>query len=110
MISFVRSQLGLTPKHAAQLMCFDHAAQQLAAGEHPAQVAVECGYADQSQLHRHIKAFAGTTPTAVGWLAVDDVAWADSASTLRTSGNPADDWSSTTTRPHLSGSVAELFG
>lgn len=73
-----RSQIGLTPKRAAQLVRFDHAAHRLAAGHSPAQVAAESGYADQSHLHRDVKAFAGVTPTAVAvapWLAVDDVAW-----------------------------------
>jgi AraC-like DNA-binding protein len=74
-----RSQIGLTPKRAAQLVRFDHAAHRLAAGHSAALVAVESGYADQSHLHRDVMAFAGVTPTAVAvapWLAVDDVAWA----------------------------------
>ena len=74
-----RSQLGVTPKHAAQLVRFDHASHLLAAGHGPAQVAAETGYVDQSHLHRDVVAFAGVTPTAVAtapWLAVDDVAWA----------------------------------
>ncbi len=74
-----RSQVGLTPKRAAQLVRFDHAAHHLAAGHSAARVAAESGYADQSHLHRDVMAFAGVTPTAVAaapWLAVDDVAWA----------------------------------
>jgi AraC-like DNA-binding protein len=74
-----RSQIGLTPKRAAQLVRFDHAAHRLAAGHSAAQVAAESGYVDQSHLHRDVMAFAGVTPTAVAvapWLAVDDVAWA----------------------------------
>jgi AraC-like DNA-binding protein len=74
-----RSQIGLTPKHAAQLIRFDHAAHRLAAGHSAALVAAETGYADQSHLHRDVMAFAGVTPTAVTaapWLAVDPVAWA----------------------------------
>jgi AraC-like DNA-binding protein len=73
-----RSQIGLTPKRAAQLVRFDHAAHRLAAGHSAALVAAESGYADQSHLHRDVKAFAGVTPSAVAvapWLAVDDVAW-----------------------------------
>jgi AraC-like DNA-binding protein len=73
-----RSQVGITPKRAAQLVRFDHAAHRLAAGESAALVAAESGYADQSHLHREVMAFAGVTPTAVAvapWLAVDDVAW-----------------------------------
>ncbi|MFB7471319.1 helix-turn-helix domain-containing protein [Kitasatospora sp. NPDC056184] len=74
-----RHQIGLTPKHAARLVRFDHAAHRLAAGQRPALVAAEAGYADQSHLHREVVAFAGATPTAVAaapWLTVDDDAWA----------------------------------
>ncbi len=74
-----RSQIGLTPKHAARLVRFDHAAHRLAAGHSAAMVAADSGYADQSHLHHDIIAFAGMTPTAVAsapWLAVDPVAWA----------------------------------
>ncbi len=73
-----RSQIGLTPKHAARLVRFDHAAHRLAAGHSPALVAADSGYADQSHLHHDVVAFAGMTPTAVAaapWLAVDDTAW-----------------------------------
>jgi AraC-like DNA-binding protein len=74
-----RSQIGLTPKRAAQLIRFDHAAHRLAAGHSAALVAAESGYVDQSHLHRDAMIFAGVTPAAVAvapWLAVDDVAWA----------------------------------
>jgi AraC-like DNA-binding protein len=73
-----RSQTGLTPKRAAQLIRFDHAAHRLAAGHSAALVAAESGYSDQSHLHRDVKTFAGVTPAAVAaapWLAVDDIAW-----------------------------------
>jgi AraC-like DNA-binding protein len=73
-----RSQLGITPKRAAQLVRFDHAAHLLAAGHAIATVAAESGYVDQSHLHREVGAFAGTTPAVVAaapWLAIDDVAW-----------------------------------
>ncbi|MEV0342481.1 helix-turn-helix domain-containing protein [Nocardia sp. NPDC050713] len=75
-----RAQVGLTPKRAAQLVRFDHAAHRLAAGHSAALVAADSGYVDQSHLHRDVMAFAGVTPTAIAaapWLAVDDVAWAD---------------------------------
>src|SRR5262249_8696460 len=74
-----RSQLGLTPKRAAQLIRFDHAAHRLAAGHSAALVAAESGYADQSHLHRDVVAFAGVTPGAVAvapWLAADHIAGA----------------------------------
>jgi AraC-like DNA-binding protein len=73
-----RAQLGITPKQAAQLVRFDRAAHLLAAGHGSAEVAAESGYADQSHLHREVKAITGATPTAVArapWLAIDDVAW-----------------------------------
>lgn len=73
-----RSQLGITPKQAAQLVRFDHAAHLLAAGHPAASVAADSGYADQSHLHREVKAITGLTPSAVAaapWLAIDDVAW-----------------------------------
>ncbi|MEO3930106.1 helix-turn-helix transcriptional regulator [Micromonosporaceae bacterium B7E4] len=73
-----RSQLGITPKRAARLVRFDHAAHLLATGHAAARVAAESGYVDQSHLHREIKASSGLTPTAVAeapWLAIDDVAW-----------------------------------
>jgi AraC-like DNA-binding protein len=73
------AQIGLSPKHAAQLVRFDHAAHRLATGDSAADVAAETGYADQSHLNREVMAFAGVTPTAVAvtpWLAVDHIAWA----------------------------------
>jgi AraC-like DNA-binding protein len=73
-----RAQTGLSPKRAARLVRFDHAAHLLAAGVGPAQVAAEVGFVDQSHLHRDVRHFTGTTPRAVAdapWLAVDDIAW-----------------------------------
>ncbi|MEJ3749566.1 helix-turn-helix domain-containing protein [Actinomycetes bacterium KLBMP 9797] len=73
-----RSQLGIIPKRAAQLIRFDHAAHRLAAGHAAAAVAVDTGYADQSHLHRDVMTFTGVTPATVAsapFLAVDDVAW-----------------------------------
>ncbi|WP_152521099.1 helix-turn-helix domain-containing protein [Nocardiopsis ganjiahuensis] len=77
-----RAQLGITPKRAARLVRFDHAARLLAAGHTAADVAAESGYADQSHLHREVKSFAGHTPTTVAlapWLAIDDVVWPGSS-------------------------------
>ncbi|MCO1616740.1 MULTISPECIES: helix-turn-helix domain-containing protein [Micromonospora] len=73
-----RSQIGLTPKRAAQLIRFDRAAHRLAAGHSAAAAAADSGYADQSHLHRDVMTFTGATPTTVAnapFLAVDDVAW-----------------------------------
>ncbi|PJN21113.1 AraC family transcriptional regulator [Kitasatospora sp. CB02891] len=86
-----RSQIGLTPKHAARLVRFDHAAHLLAAGDAAARAAALSGYVDQAHLHREVKAFTGETPTAVAaapWLAIDDVAWPTSSADL-TSSAPA---------------------
>ncbi|MFC9392336.1 helix-turn-helix domain-containing protein [Streptomyces sp. NPDC057027] len=73
-----RSQLGLPPKRAAKLVRFDHAAHRLVAGEGAAHVAADTGYADQSHLHRDVRALTGATPATVAgepFLAVDDMAW-----------------------------------
>ncbi|MEV2251666.1 AraC family transcriptional regulator [Streptomyces sp. NPDC050147] len=60
------AQVGLTPKRAAMLVRFDRAVRGLSAGRDAAAVAVACGYADQSHLHRDILAFARCTPGALG--------------------------------------------
>jgi AraC-like DNA-binding protein len=73
-----RSRLGITPKLAGRLLRFDEAAHRLADGQAPARVAADCGYADQSHLHRDTAAFTGLTPSGVaaaGWLQIDHVAW-----------------------------------
>lgn len=73
-----RSQVGITPKHAARLIRFDHAAHRLAAGHSAAVVAADSGFVDQSHLHRDAMAFAGMTTSAVAdaqWLVVDPIAW-----------------------------------
>lgn len=62
------AQVGLTPKRAAMLVRFDHAARALLAGERVGDVAVACGYADQPHLHRDIQALAGCTPGALACL------------------------------------------
>jgi AraC-like DNA-binding protein len=52
-----RSQIGLTPKRAAQLVRFDQAAHRLVAGDSAALVAAESGYVDQSYLNRDAMTF-----------------------------------------------------
>ncbi|MFD4940248.1 helix-turn-helix domain-containing protein [Streptomyces virginiae] len=59
------AQVGLTPKRAAMLVRFDHAARALLAGERAGHVAAACGYADQPHLHRDVQALAGCTPAAL---------------------------------------------
>ncbi|NLU68237.1 helix-turn-helix domain-containing protein [Streptomyces sp. HNM0574] len=75
-----RSQIGLSPKRAATLVRFRHAAQRLLAGGSAADVATECGYADQSHLHREFVAFTGVTPSTLAGdpsLTADNIAWAE---------------------------------
>ncbi|MFE9022037.1 helix-turn-helix domain-containing protein [Streptomyces sp. NPDC007808] len=59
------AQIGLTPKRAAMLVRFDHAARALCAGASISETALTCGYADQSHLHRDVLALAGCTPGAL---------------------------------------------
>ncbi len=73
-----QAQAGLPPKRAARLVRFDHAVHRLVAGQDAARVAADAGYADQSHLHREVRAFTGSTPTVVAgepFLTIDDVAW-----------------------------------
>ncbi|MFD7395708.1 helix-turn-helix domain-containing protein [Streptomyces virginiae] len=62
------AQVGLTPKRAAMLVRFDHAARALLAGESAGDVAAACGYVDQPHLHRDVQALAGCTPGALAGL------------------------------------------
>ncbi|MEU7027873.1 AraC family transcriptional regulator [Streptomyces sp. NPDC046275] len=74
------AQLGLPPKRAVSLVRFDRAATRLAGGQDAAGVAADCGYADQSHLHRDVVAFTGVTPSAVAGgplVASADLAWMD---------------------------------
>lgn len=64
------AQVGLTPKRAAMLVRFDHAAKALLAGERAGDVAAACGYTDQPHLHRDVQALAGCTPGALAGLDV----------------------------------------
>ena len=57
------SQLGLSPKRLTMLTRFEHANELLMTGLPPSYVAAECGYTDQSHLHRDVLAFAGRTPS-----------------------------------------------
>ena len=73
-----RSQLGISPKRAARLVRFDHAAHLLAGGGAAVDAAFQSGYVDQSHLNREVQAFTGLTPAALAvapWLAIDFIAW-----------------------------------
>ena len=73
-----RTQLGLSPKRAARLVRFDHAARLLADGTPPAEAAARAGYSDQPHLNREVRSIVDTTPLGVAtapWLAIDHSAW-----------------------------------
>ncbi|MFI5503411.1 helix-turn-helix domain-containing protein [Nocardia asteroides] len=59
------AQIGVTPKRAAMVVRFRRAFDQLAGGASIAATAVDCGYTDQSHLHRDMVRFARTTPGAL---------------------------------------------
>lgn len=74
------TRLGLPPKRAVKLVRFDWAAARLAGGQEAARVAADCGYADQSHLHRDVVAFTGVTPATVAGQSLitpADMAWVD---------------------------------
>jgi AraC-like DNA-binding protein len=54
--------VGITP-HAYRLNCrIDRARELLRQGRDIAETALECGFYDQSHLHRHFKAVTTVTP------------------------------------------------
>jgi AraC-like DNA-binding protein len=64
LVSRFREKIGLAPKPVARIARFNRA-QSLARNEHAAEwadIATECGYADQAHLVREFRDFAGTTP------------------------------------------------
>ncbi|MFF2654848.1 helix-turn-helix domain-containing protein [Streptomyces sp. NPDC058045] len=73
-----RAQIGLPPKRAARLVRFHRAARRLASGGAVSLIAAECGFTDQSHLHREVLAFTGLAPTALAGapgLKADTMAW-----------------------------------
>lgn len=76
------AEFGLSPKLAARVMRFERAnraiKRRLAGGTLSlAEVAGECGYADQSHLNRDWLQFAGTSPTR--WLREDKIVFVQDA-------------------------------
>jgi AraC-like DNA-binding protein len=66
------AELGITPKEAARTMRFTHAVSRIGNGVRGgaldlAELAAECGFADQSHLDREFRTFAGISPS--GWIA-----------------------------------------
>ncbi|KAF0847103.1 helix-turn-helix protein [Nocardia caishijiensis] len=68
------AQIGLTPKRAAMLVRFRCAVDGLLGGRTAAEVAAECGYADQAHLHRDISIFADSTPGVLATRYLPDIA------------------------------------
>ncbi len=60
-----RDGVGLPPKAVARVMRFERVTRTLRArgGDALADIAYDCGYADQAHLNRDFRGFAGTTPT-----------------------------------------------
>jgi AraC-like DNA-binding protein len=59
-------QVGLAPKTVARVMRFQGALQQIGAATRVnwAQLASDCGYADQAHFNRDFRDFAGNSPEA----------------------------------------------
>ena len=60
-----RRDVGLGPKAVARILRFERAHRLVRAGRALADVAYECGYADQPHLNRDFRALAGATPREV---------------------------------------------
>jgi AraC-like DNA-binding protein len=61
-----RREFGMAPKLLARVLRFSHALHVLARGpvESWAELALDCGYADQAHLSREFREFAGSPPAA----------------------------------------------
>ena len=59
-----RREIGVPPKTVARIARFRLAVDRMSAGEASlAQIAAECGYADQSHFNRDVRDLAGWTPS-----------------------------------------------
>ena len=65
LISRFREHIGLTPKLLARVIRFDRATTALRAraARGLADIAFDCGYADQAHLNREFRELAGTSPS-----------------------------------------------
>ena len=63
LVSQFRAQVGLPPKSVARILRFERAEKLLSrSGARPLEVALACGYFDQSHLIRDFRELAGATP------------------------------------------------
>src|SRR5262249_54901487 len=60
---------GLGPKRFSRILRFRHATRLAATSHRWSEIAVMCGYTDQSHLTREFRALSGSTPSASPWTA-----------------------------------------
>ncbi|MDQ6748744.1 MAG: helix-turn-helix transcriptional regulator [Candidatus Dormibacteraeota bacterium] len=67
LVARFREEVGLTPKAAARVLRFEALVARLRSGRRAAwaELALECGYFDQSHLAREVRRLAGVTPGAL---------------------------------------------
>lgn len=63
-IRYFRARFGATPHQYLIMLKLNHARRLLLAGLRPAEAAADCGFSDQSHLHRNFKKAFGVTPGA----------------------------------------------
>jgi AraC-like DNA-binding protein len=63
-----RRDVGLTPKAVGRILRFERALRLLRDGRELAEVAYDCGYADQPHLNREFRTLAGSTPREVAFV------------------------------------------
>jgi AraC-like DNA-binding protein len=82
-IAGFREEVGLSPKALARLVRFERAKARLEHDDPPslAQLALECGYYDQSHFSNEFRRISGTTPAAYAGSRADETNLQDAAPT-----------------------------